>query len=358
MKILIDVCHPADVHLYKNFINIMKNKGNLIKVTARHKEITYDLLKSYDIEYEALGNHKDSIVKKIIGLFVYPTLLIKIMRKFKPDIVLSLGSVYAAIASYIIRIPHVTFEDTGNMEQILLYRPFTDVILTPNLLEKKLGKKQIKIKAYKELAYLHPNHFVPNRGILENLGVKENEKYVLLRFVGWTATHDKGHNGISLLNKIKIVTEFSQYAKVFISSEKKLPRNLTKYKIDIRPERMHDVIAFASLVFGESATMVSEAAVLGTPGIYLDDTGRIYTREQEDYGLVYNYSESLDDQNKAILKGMEILSKSDNDKYEKFKEKLILEKIDLTAFTVWFIENYPESIRIMKKNPDYQNRFK
>jgi len=33
-------------------------------------------------------------------------------------------------------------------------------------------------------------------------------------------------------------------------------------------------------------------------------------------------------------------------------------KIDPTAFMVWFIENYPESFRIMKEDPGYQERFK
>ena len=34
------------------------------------------------------------------------------------------------------------------------------------------------------------------------------------------------------------------------------------------------------------------------------------------------------------------------------------EKIDVTDFMVWFIENYPESNRIVKKDPNYQYNFK
>jgi hypothetical protein len=37
---------------------------------------------------------------------------------------------------------------------------------------------------------------------------------------------------------------------------------------------------------------------------------------------------------------------------------MLLEKIDVTAFMVWLIKNYPESIKIMKKNPNYQLNFK
>ena len=44
--------------------------------------------------------------------------------------------------------------------------------------------------------------------------------------------------------------------------------------------------------------------------------------------------------------------------WEKRRKKMLADKIDVTAFMVWLIENYPESVKIMKKNPDYQLRFR
>ena len=38
--------------------------------------------------------------------------------------------------------------------------------------------------------------------------------------------------------------------------------------------------------------------------------------------------------------------------------KMLSEKIDVTAFWAWFMENYPESADVMKKDPDFQHRFK
>ena len=43
---------------------------------------------------------------------------------------------------------------------------------------------------------------------------------------------------------------------------------------------------------------------------------------------------------------------------KKYEINIIAEKIDVTAFMVWLIENYPESVKIMKENPDYQFNFK
>ncbi|MHC1703474.1 MAG: hypothetical protein AB9846_06155 [Tenuifilaceae bacterium] len=40
------------------------------------------------------------------------------------------------------------------------------------------------------------------------------------------------------------------------------------------------------------------------------------------------------------------------------RRKMLEDKIDVTAFLVWFIEHYPDSAKIMKEDPDYQNSFK
>jgi hypothetical protein len=46
------------------------------------------------------------------------------------------------------------------------------------------------------------------------------------------------------------------------------------------------------------------------------------------------------------------------EEWQKRRMKMLADKIDVTAFMVWFIENYPESVRIMKTDPDYQYRFR
>ena len=123
---------------------------------------------------------------------------------------------------------------------------------------------------------------------------------------------------------------------------------------------MHDAIKYSSLLFGESSTMAEEAALLGVPSIYLNNGKIFYTDHLEkDFNLVYNFSCSQGDQLLAIKKGIEIL-RNNNSKtiWKKKSATLLSKKIDVTAFMVWFIENYPESFKIMKENSDYQYRFK
>jgi predicted glycosyltransferase len=187
-----------------------------------------------------------------------------------------------------------------------------------------------------ELAYLHPNYFTPDPGILNLLQVKPNERYAIVRFVSWGAAHDFGHAGMSLENKRKVIKALSKYAKVFITAEGELPSDLEKHRIRIPFNKMHDALYYSSLLFGESATMASEAAVLGTPSIFMDNDGRGYTDEEEKkYGIVFNFTESPEDQEKAIAKAIEIIRQKDGKaRYQHTRNKLLNECIDTTQFMI------------------------
>ena len=361
MRVLIDIGHPAHVHLFKNFSWEMIEKGHDVFFTCRDKEFEIYLLTKYGFKYKSFGKKYVSKVGKVWGLIEFDVKEFLAGLKFRPDIFLSHGSIYAAHAAFLLRKPNIALEDTFNFEQLRLSIPFSDVILTADYDHPLTSnKKNISYAGYHELAYLHPNRFEPDKKVLNELGVNENEKYVIIRFVAWQASHDYGHQGISFENKLWAVKEFKKYARVFISSEGKLPDELKQYKIPIPAEKMHDAIAFASLVVGESFTLLSEAAVLGTPAILMHDTHCYYLQEQQRrYNLSFNYSESAEDQITAINKAIEILRIKDiKQEWHKRKESLLRDKIDVTTFLVWFVENYPESFKVMKKNPNYQLHFK
>ena len=117
---------------------------------------------------------------------------------------------------------------------------------------------------------------------------------------------------------------------------------------------------FATLYIGDSQTMAAEAGVLGTPFIRFNDfVGRIgYLKELEEkyklgFGIKPVESSSL------YFKIDELLSISDiKNKFQERRRKMLSGKIDVAAFMIWFIEDYPKSAKIMKENPDYQLRFK
>ncbi len=181
MKILIDIGHPAHIHLFRNFARNMMNSGNEILFTTRDKEVTIELLNIYQFPYISFGKNYRTLLKKIMGLIKFDILLIKVSIRFKPDIFLSVGSFYAAHVAWLLRKPHISMEDTGNMEQIYLYKPFTNVILTSTSFPPIFGKRQIFYEGYHELFYLHPRRFTPDKSILKYLNLSENESFVIVR---------------------------------------------------------------------------------------------------------------------------------------------------------------------------------
>ncbi len=359
MRILIDIGHPAHIHLFKNFAWRMQERGHKILFTCRDKECVLQLMRVYEFVYDNFGKHYSSVQGKIFGLLKNELQMLNTAIQFKPDLFLSHGSTIAAFTSFIMHKPHIAFEDTFNMEQVKLSMPFTDVVLTGDYPHPSLGKKEIKYPGYHELAYLHPNVFFPDERVLAILGMKKGEKYAIVRFVAWQASHDIGHSGISYENKIKLVKTLSRHLHIFISSEMELPEELKNYQIKIPPEQMHNALAHAHLFIGESGTMASECAVLGTPAIFMNNKHFGCIDDQANYGLLFTYSESENDQISAIKKAEEIALKQNvREDYLAKREKMLADKIDVSAFLIWFVENYPESVNEVKAKDFDFGRFK
>ena len=354
MKILIDIGHPAHVHYFRNFSKIMFSKDNKVLFTCRNKDVTIELLKYYKFEYISIGNTYNKLFGKIFGLFWFTLKLLLISLKYKPDIILN-ATFYGAFVARIIRKPHISIEDTFNKESTRLFIPFTNVVLTGDYPHPPLGEKEIKYSGYQEIMYLHPKYYTPDISIFQFLNIKPFEKYIIIRFVGWNASHDKGQGGFSNFDKIKIVNELSSLIKVFVSAEGELPVELAVFRIKTPPHLMHDVLAYSSLYVGEGATMASECAMLGVPAIYVNSLN-VHTiqDQQEKYGLIYSYRSGKG----VVEKAKEILKQDIKQEFEKKSLQMLHDKIDVTAFFVWFVENYPQSFKIMKENPDYQLKFK
>lgn len=360
MKILIDIGHPAHVHYFRNFIKIMEEKGHEFLIIAKNRNIVPYLLNYYKTEFVLRPDFPSNIIGKLINIPKADLFVLKNAIKYQPDIFLGFSGTFISHVGFILKKPRIVFDDTEQAKLAhLSYKSFATNILTPNCFRKDFGKKQIRFNGYMELCYLHPNYFTPDSSILDLLKVKRNEKYVIMRFVSWNASHDVGHSGLSIEIKRKAVKELSKYAKVFISSEGELPADLKKYQIKIPPERMHDALAFASLYIGESPTMTTESAVLGTPAICISSWACNLGNFQElkKFDLIQCYMPQ--DENLSLSSAIELLKDSNSKKeWNEKRDILIKSKIDVTAFIVWFIENYPKSIQELNNNKQIESKFK
>ena len=343
MKIMIDMLHPAHVHFFKYFIKNMINNGHEILVTSRSKEITNYLLDIYNIDHvciSSIGKTKVSLVKE---LFLRGLKFIQIAKHFDPDLLLGIMGATIAYAGKVLNVPSYVFYDSEVATPTNMYvYPMATKIITPNSYRKDLGKKQIRYDGFQETAYLHPNHFRPDPSILKSLGVNQSERFFILRFVSWQASHDYIDHGFSFEDIRKLIGILEKYGKVFITSEKPLTKDLEKYKIKIKPERIHDALFYATLFVGDSQTMSTEAAILGTPTVRCNtfvgpkDMGNFIDLEKK-YDLLY----SVQNVDSVIAKIRSLLDENINLKkiWSEKRDRLLHDKIDVTQYMVDLIEN-------------------
>ena len=220
-----------------------------------------------------------------------------------------------------------------------------------------VGNKHIRYHGYTELAYLHPNRFTPNPAVLTEIGLTEGDPFIIVRFVSWQASHDVGQHGIR--DKVGLVKALEQYGRVLITSEGALPEELQSYQIRVSPEKLHDLLYYATLYVGEGSTTASECAVLGTHAIYVNTLPLGYIAEEDEkYHLVSDFSGRDCTDETVLAEARRLLQNPDLRKEGKQKgETLVQDKIDVTAFMVWFIEHYPQSIDLMKSQPGIQQQF-
>ena len=361
MNILMDIAHPAHVHLLRNTYFKLVEKGHNVFVTVKEIPAAINLLDRYQIPYIHLGGKRDSLVGKAILQFKYNFTIWKLVIAEKIDIGFC-SSMTIAHISRISRMKSVLLDDDDDEVEPLYVKyahPYANTILSPDCLKRK-SSKTIYYSGYHELAYLHPRRFSPDSDVLSDIGLKESDIYYLLRFNAFKAHHDSGVKGLSPDDKRKLIQTLEKTGKVFITTESEIDEEFRKYQLKVSPEKVHSLIYYASMLIGDSQTMTSEAAVLGTPAIRCNTfVGRIsyLEEEQHKYGLTYGFRP--ENSNAMFAKIEELLALTDLKKeWQRRRQKMLVDKIDVTAFQVWFIENYPESARIMKENPDYQYRFK
>ncbi|MEM8994511.1 MAG: hypothetical protein AAGF23_06935, partial [Acidobacteriota bacterium] len=193
--------------------------------------------------------------------------------------------------------------------------------------------KHVSYAGYHELSYTHPRYFTPDRGRLRAFGLSEDEPFTVLRLVSWGASHDVTDHGFTGVRAA--VETLERFGRVVISSEAELPSELESRRLSGPVEDVHHLLAFARLVIGESATMASEAATLGTPAIFVSTSRRGYTDDQQErYGLVWTFDDPRDGQRLALEKAVELLSAPPSPLWAEKRSKLLGDTVDVADFVV------------------------
>lgn len=343
MNIFVNISHPAHVHFFKSTIAMLSKKGHNVITGARQKEFTIELLKAYSIRYIKLTSKGERLLGLVKELLEQQVKIANIVRKTPIDLMLQIGGIFNAPVGKLYRIPTFAFSDTENERWgNRLSFPLSEYVLSPTCFDHRAGgswKNQVHYPGYHELAYLSPR-YISNE-------VRPENRF-LVRFVGWGAGHDIREKGLTDGQKIEIVSILSEYGSVHVSSEAPLPNEIRGFACKIHPSEIHDFMKTCKVIVGESATMASEAACLGIPAIFISNTGRGYTTEQDKkYGIIKHYRL---DQWEEIVQRLKLWAAEDqSDEWQGRRWNMLKDKIDVTAWLVDLIENYPKSITEARK---------
>ena len=266
MKFIFELNHPKHYYQFKYIMQMLQQNGHMVHVLARDKDVLLNVLQEEHVDYEIFGLHAKNMRDKVLAT---PRLLLnyyKIAKRIKPDVIVSKASLYGTMVARVMGAKAIIFPDS---EVVALTNkivvPMCSNVITPATFGLDYGKKHIRVKGFFEDCYLAPSVFQPKEEVIEQYGLKR--PYALFRFVGWYANHDVNNVGFTAEQKRQLLDLAEQKMTVYISSEKKLPEDLEKYKLPTPAAEIHSVLAYADLYLGDSQTMATEAALLGTPAI-------------------------------------------------------------------------------------------
>lgn len=355
MNIAIQLSHPAHFHLYRRVAQNLVNGGHQVFMLIKTKDILEDLLKESGLPYYNILKiaHRKNKLGILWDMLVRDWRIMCFCRKHHIDL-LTGSTPEVAQVGWLLRKYRVTCgEDDAAIIPVLVkaIKPFIGTCLCPNSCNYgPMEPKTIHYPGFQKLAYLHSNVFTPSSKVVRRAGIDPDSAYFILRFAKLNAHHDKGISGINTEIAQRLIDMLSPHGRVYITAERELEPQFEQYRLAINPLDIHHVMAFATLYIGDSQSMAVEAAMLGTPSLRFNDfvgAKKIGVMEELEhvYGLTYGISSHEPD--KLYAKVEELLAMEKNNKlreeFQQRRQRMLDDKIDVTAFFTWFIENYPNS---------------
>ena len=346
MNLLFDIGHPGQVHLLRNAIEILKSRGHEVTVTVKDIPGARKLLDAYGIPWLPLGRKFDSLLLKGFSQAKYNYRLWKIACEKKTDIAIG-SSITVAHASVFHPMKSILLDD-DDADAVKLFsmfaHPFADTVLSPAALaHQRRHRRDVVYQGTHELFYLHPSRFTPDPAVPEMAGIDISVPYFILRFVSGKAYHDKGERWITLEQKLRIAKVLERYGRIYITTERDIEPELERWQLRVAPELIHHLMRYATMFVGDSQTMTSEAAILGTPALKCNSFAHklsVPNMLEDKYDLCYAFQPEEFD---LMLARIEALLEITDLKqlWEKKRERFLADMIDPTAFLVSLIENYP-----------------
>lgn len=274
MRIVIDVTHPSHAMMYAGICRALERRGHFTLIASRAKDVTTELLDGMGLDHHVASKASDhGRAGEALELLSRVWTLMRLIRRYRIDLVLArspAGCIAARLTGR--RAIFDTDDGTGAGIHHRLAAPFAHVITSPASLGEDLGPRHITYPSLKSLAYLHPTRFSPADDVHERLGIARETPVFVLRRSAWSASHDHGRSGLHEALAIRVADVFAAHGHLVVSSEHEAEGVLsTSPLLRAQPNALVDVLAAASLVVTDGASVAEEAAILGTHAVWISD---------------------------------------------------------------------------------------
>jgi predicted glycosyltransferase len=269
-SVVIDIAHYPHVNFFKHAIEALTEKNINIHVILRPRGKLVSIFEKEcpNMPYISIGEHKKTVSSKIVGIVKRDIAFLRYLRKIKFDAGMGCGSINLAHTTRFFGNPAILFSD--DLENKLvdhLCRPFIPRVVMPTHIPVQ-RKNFLKYPGFKELAYLHPNHFKPNKNALEPYNLNPDE-YVFLREVS-SASLNYRRMEMGRLSRLLGYLQQNNL-KIILSIEDKSLIDLFKDRCIILKEPVddiHSLLHYAAFTISSGDSLARGSCLVGTPAIY------------------------------------------------------------------------------------------
>jgi uncharacterized protein len=287
LRVWVDITAPAHVLVFRPLIQLLRERGDEVEVTAREYAQTVQLLELHGIEAELIGRHGGrSRLGKLATMATRMAGLHRWARGRHFDAALAHGSHHLTLTARALGIPSSTTFDYefATLQHQLGCRAANLVVVPDSIPPARLeryGVRPPKLRQYpglKEEYYL--GDFEPDTDVLEPLGLDRDGDRVLVvvRTPPDIALYHRGSNQLFSLVLDDLGRRGDIRAVVLprTPEQRDFVRGLNLPSVVV-PERAVDaqsLIALSDLVVSAGGTMNREAVALGVP-VYTTFAGRL-----------------------------------------------------------------------------------
>lgn len=285
MKVWVDITASAHVLVFRPLIQLLRERGDEVEVTARDYAQTLQLLELHEIEATVVGRHGGrSRLGKARSLLSRLHELRRWARRRRFDVALAHGSHELTLTALRLGVPSATTHDYeyASLQHHLGLRAATRVVVPEAIPVERLARfgvgseKLFRYPGLKEEYYLAD--FEPDPTTLDRLEVDRGRVLVVLRPPPDVSLYHRHANPLFPQTLAELGRRADVHAVVLPRTEEQraFVRGLDLPSV-IVPDRAVDaqsLIALADVVVSAGGTMNREAAALGVP-VYTTFGGRL-----------------------------------------------------------------------------------